>query len=102
VGTDGAEPGTRDYVLVGLEVDQGEIQLGERIADVKIADLDDELVLMGIPDDLSKEQKAGLRKVIAKSSRRVLVVEGDIGERWKLFRLVPKQTYDEDFDEATA
>lgn len=102
MGTDGAEPGTRDYVLVGLEVDQGEIQLGERIADVKIADLDDELVLMGIPDDLSKEQKAGLRKVIAKSSRRVLVVEGDIGERWKLFRLVPKQTYDEDFDEATA
>lgn len=101
MATDRTEPGTRDYVLVGLETDEGEIQLGERLADVKIADLDDKLVLMGVPADLTKDQKGQLRKVIAKSSRRVLVVEGDIGERWKVFRLVPKSTYDEDFDEAT-
>jgi hypothetical protein len=87
--------------LVGVDIDEGEIKLGERIVDVTMADLDDGLVLMGVPDDLSKEQKVKLRDVVAKASRRVLIVEGNVGERWKTFRLVPKETYDEDFDEAS-
>ena len=89
----------REYVLVGVEVDEGEVKLGDRIADVTIMDLDDNLVLMGIPTDLTSDQKKALRGVIAKTSRRVLVVEGKVGERWTAVRLVPKEKYDADFEE---
>lgn len=97
---EGAHGAGRDYVLVGIDIDAGEITLGERIADVTIADLDDNLVIMGVPQDLTKEQKRALRDHLAKSSRRVLVVEGDVGERWKVFRLVPREKFDVDFEEA--
>lgn len=104
----GKPPETIDYVLVPIDPDTGSVVVKDGTAvPVMMADVEHDLTVVGIPSDLPGEQHKALVEALhdesrepANSKRRFLVLRGELGVRWKFWRMIRRDRYDEDFDEA--
>jgi hypothetical protein len=107
-GDNGTHPETVEYVLVPVDPDTGEVVLTDGYAvPVMMADVDQGLTVVGVPSDLEAGRKNALVKTLGERTRaagadgrQFLVLDGELGVRWKFWRMIRRDRYDEDFDEA--
>lgn len=97
----------KDYVLVPLEADNADVEVEGASIPISLADIDEGIVVVGTPKDMLPHERAEIGKRIAEAQaekpaenrRTFIIVDGEIGESWKFWRLVPRENYDDTFDE---
>jgi hypothetical protein len=74
--------------------------LAGRDVELTLVDLDEGLLLVGMPDDLSVAERTLLADTLSKrSTRKIVLVAGSLLAKWAVYRLVPQEQYDADFGE---
>lgn len=105
VGGNGSHPDAVDYVLVPLDVDRGETETPVGVVPLTMADLDRGVTVIGAPRDLDDAQMRALVQALSDARkerghpRKFLLVDGEIGARWRFWRLIRRDRYDPDFNE---
>jgi len=101
----GHPPAEVEYVLIPIDVDEGETETPAGLVSLTVADLDEGLTVVGVPRDLTLDQRKRLMEAIADDNkesgrpRKFVVVYGEIGSRWRFWRLVRRDRYDSEFHE---
>lgn len=102
----GAPQAEAQYVLVPVGVDAGDVATKIGPIAVTMADLDNGLTVVGVPSSTSLAERKSLLDALTGAAgetgvrRKFLVCDGEVGVRWKFWRMIRRDRYDEDFGEA--
>lgn len=88
-----------EYVLVPIGFDGEEVEVGDdpNPIRIQIADLTDEITLIGTPKDLPRESLQMLAEEFERrenTGRLFILLDGGIPDTWQAVRLVPREDYD--------
>lgn len=96
---------TRDFALVPVAHDDGEMDTAVGVLSLRLADIEDGFTFVGVRGDLQPGERDALVQALDMASRerngqtRFVVLNGQIDEKYQILRVVTKAAYDEDFDE---
>lgn len=94
-----------EFALVPVDIDDGEMETPIGVVPITLADIEDGFTLVGMPKGLDPEAHRSIRDALAKAAKDqggktlFMVCDGQIGEEYRVLRVIPKAAYDEDFDE---
>lgn len=87
----------REYVLVPIGVDGGEIGEGDNLIAIQMADVCDEITMIGAPHDADPAMLQQLANGLAQranTKRTFILLPGGIPDDWQAVHLVPRDEYD--------
>lgn len=93
----------REYVLVPIGADGGEVDSDDGPIAIQMADLTDEITLVGTPQGLPRKALQALADTLEQrknGNRLFILLDGGIPADWQAVRLVPREDYDAVLGEA--
>lgn len=91
-------PESREYVIVPMGWDEGEIEGDDGPMEIQLTDLSDDITVVGTPAGLAPENYERLVKMLDKKGapgqREFIVLTGPIPVDWQFVKLVPRDQYD--------
>jgi hypothetical protein len=91
-------PESREYVIVPMGWDEGEIEGPDGPMAIQLLDLCDEITVVGAPRDLDPESFRRLSKAFSEHAtpgkREFIIVAGPIPVDWQFVKLIPRDQYD--------